>query len=160
MRTGLDTSLAAAFASGTLVPFFMGTFQFKTTTQRVWSGVGDLTVDGQTFKGVGSFAEIGTISEGTEVEAKGTYVKLSGIDPVLLGESLSDIQAGLQVLLWIGAMDQACNVIGTPYQIFGGIIDQSSVEMGDETISITLHLESKVVDFARSSNRKYTSADH
>src|SRR5262249_46307709 len=134
----LDPNLAAAFASGALVPFFMATLQFKTSIQRVWSGVGNLTISGQTFVGVGSFAEIGTITEGTDVEAKGTYVKLSGIDPVLLGESMTDIQPGLQAIVWIGAIDANANVIGTPYQIFGGIIDQTGVEMGDTSISITL----------------------
>jgi hypothetical protein len=159
MRTGLDSSLAAAFQSGVLIPFFMGTFQFKTSTQRVWSGVGNLTVDGQTFVGVGSFAEVGAITEGTDVEAKGTYVKLSGIDPVLLGEAMNDIQPGLQAMLWIGAMDVNANIIGSPYQIFGGIIDQPLVDPSDTTVSITLNLESKVIDFSRASNRKYTSAD-
>jgi hypothetical protein len=159
MRTGLDTNLAAAFTSGQLIPFFMATLQFKTSIQKVWSGVGNLVIDSQTFVGVGSFAEIGTVTESTDVEAKGTYVKLSGIDPVLLGESLDDIQPGLQVLLWIGAMNTAGAVVGNPYQLFGGIIDQPSIEIGDESISITLNLESKVIDFARASNRKYTSAD-
>jgi hypothetical protein len=159
MRTGLDTNLAAAFSSGTLIPFFMGTFQFKTSVQRVWTGVGNLTIDSQTFVGVGTFAEVGAITEGIDVEAKGTYVRLSGIDPVLLGEAMNDVQPGLQAMLWIGAMDSNMTVIGTPYQLFGGIIDQPSVDPSDSTITITLNLESKIIDFSRASNRKYTSAD-
>jgi hypothetical protein len=159
MRTGLDATLAAAFNSGTLIPFFMATLQFKTSIQRVWSGVGTIVVDGQTFVGVGSFAEVGSIAESIEVQAQGTYVKLSGIDPVLMGESLDDIQSGLQVLLWIGAMDVTGAILGNPYQIFGGIIDKPSISMGVDAISITLNLESKVIDFARASSTKYTSAD-
>lgn len=155
----IDTNLAAALSSGTCRPFFMATLQFKTSIQKVWTGVGNLVVSGQTFVGVGSFAEVGAITEGTDVEAKGTYLKLSGIDPVLLGESLNDIQTGLQALVWLGALDANGVVIGTPYQVFSGIIDRPTVEMGVDTVAITLNLEGKVIDFSRASNRKYTSAD-
>lgn len=155
----LDTNLAAALQAGVIRPFFMGTFQFKTSVQRVWSGTGNLTVDGQTFVGVGSFVSIGTITEGSDASAYNTTVTLSGIDPVLLGESMSDIQPGLQALMWLGLMTDTGAVIGTPYQLFSGIIDAPSVHVGDDTISITLNLESKMVDFQRASNRKYTSAD-
>jgi hypothetical protein len=154
----LQTQLLAAFQSGLLIPFFAATLQFKTSTQRVWSGTGNLTISGQIFSGIGSFAEIGPINETTTVEAQGTYVRLSGIDPVLLGESLNDIQPGLQAILWIGSLDQAGNVLGM-YQIFSGLIDQPAVDPGTDTISITLNLENRIIDFSRASNRKYTSAD-
>lgn len=159
MSRALTSDLAAALASGTILPFFLATLQFRTSVQRIWTGYGNLTIDGQTFSGIGTVGEIGAITEGTTLEAHGTYVKLSGIDPVLLGDSMTDIQAGLQALLFLGCMDEAGNVIGTPYMVFSGIVDQPSVDFGDETISITINLESKVVDFQRASQRKYTSAD-
>lgn len=137
----------------------MGTFQFKTSVQRVWSGTGNLTVDDQTFVGVGSFVRVGTITEGSDASAYNTTVTLSGIDPVLLGESMNDVQPGLQALMWLGLMTDTGAVIGTPYQVFSGIIDVPSVHVGDDQVSITLNLESKMVDFQRASNRKYTSAD-
>lgn len=155
----LTTDLANAMASGQILPFFMATLQFKTSVQRVWTGLGNLTIDGQTFAGIGTMGEIGNITETTSLEAQGTYVKLSGIDPVWLGESMTDILPGLQALLWLGCMDTSGNVLGTPYQIFSGIIDQPTVDVDTDTISITLNLESKVVDFQRSSQRKFTSAD-
>lgn len=154
----LQTQLLTAFESGLLIPFFAATLEFKTSTQRVWTGTGNLTVSGQTFTGIGSFAEIGPINETTTVEAQGTYVRLSGIDPVLLGESLNDIQPGLQAVLWVGSLDQSGNVLGMN-QIFSGIVDQPSVDPGTDTIAITLNLESRIIDFSRASNRKYTSAD-
>lgn len=155
----IDSSLAAALAGGTVRPFFMATLQFKESIQKVWSGVGNLVVDGQTFSGVGSFASVGTISEGTDTQAYGTTVKLSGIDPVLLGESMNDIQPGLQALLWLGLMTEAGAVIGTPYQIFSGVVDKPSIHIAQDTVEITLNLESKMIDFARPSSRRYTSSD-
>lgn len=155
----IDSNLAAAMASGTIRPFFMATLQFRTSIQKLWTGTGNLTVDGQVFNGVGSIASVGTISEGTDVTAQGTTVTLSGIDPVLLGESMTDIQPGLQALLWLGLMTDAGVLIGTPYQVFSGIIDKPSIAVGADTMSITLNLESRMIDFQRASNRRYTSAD-
>jgi hypothetical protein len=155
----LDPTLAAGLASGFIQPFYMATLQFKTSVQRVWTGVGNLVVSGQTFVGVGSLAEVGAITEGNGVEARGTTVTLSGIDPVLLGESLTDVQPGLQAIIWLGGMDRSGNILGTPYQIFSGIIDQPSVSVGADTISISLALEGKILDFHRASHRKFTSAD-
>jgi hypothetical protein len=146
-------------ASGTIRPFFMATLQFRTSIQKLWTGTGNLTVDGQVFNGVGSFASVGTISEGTDVTAQGTTVTLSGIDPILLGESMTDIQPGLQALLWLGLMTDTGVLIGTPYQVFSGIIDKPSISVGADTMSITLNLESRMIDFQRASNRRYTSAD-
>jgi hypothetical protein len=155
----IDSNLAAALGSGTIRPFFMATLQFKTSIQRVWTGTGELTIDSQTFVGVGSLASVGAVTEGTDVAAYGTSVTLSGIDPVLLGESMNDIQPGLQALMWLGLMDGNGIVIGTPYQVFRGIIDEPNIHVGEDTMTITLNLESRMVDFQRASNRRYTSAD-
>lgn len=155
----LDPTLAAGLASGFVQPFYMAELHFKTSTQRVWTGVGNLVAFGQTFAGVGSFAEVGAISEGIAIEANGTTITLSGIDPVLLSESIADIQPGLPAILWLGGLDQNNNLLGSPCQIFSGVIDQPSIDIGDKTLSITLNLEGKVIDFQRSSQRKYTSAD-
>ncbi|RZU39324.1 hypothetical protein [Edaphobacter modestus] len=159
MPRQIDPSMYSALQTGTIIPFFIAELAFKTSVQRVWSGVGNLTVDGQLFVGVGSFAQVGTIQEGTNVEAYGTTLTLSGIDPVLLEESLVDVQPGAQAIIWFGLMNQAGNVIGTPYQIFSGTMDQPSVSVGPDSITITLALENRMIDLSRASNRRYTSAD-
>jgi len=112
-----------------------------------------------TFTGVGSFADIAAITEGSTVEAYGTSVTLSGIDPVLLSESMDDIQPGLQATLWLGGFDRDNVMFGSPCQIFQGIIDQPTIQMSDKTLTITLNLEGKIIHFQRASQRKYTSAD-
>jgi hypothetical protein len=154
----LDPALAAALASGEIQPFFMAKLTFKTQVQWVWTGVGNLVWNSQTFVGVGSFAKIGTIQEGTEVHAYGTTVTLSGIDPVLLAECMTDMELGAQAQLWLGCLAGGA-IIGTPYQLFNGSMDMPTVGVGVDTISITIALETKMLDLSRPSNRRYTSAD-
>jgi hypothetical protein len=150
--------MATALATGTIQPVFLAALSFKTSVQWMWSGVGNLNWSSQTFIGVGSFAKIGTITEATDVRAYGTVVTLSGIDPVLLGDCLSEVVPGAQATLWFGLMANG-TIIGSPYQIFNGAIDQPSISAGADTITIDLALESKMVDLARATNRRYTSAD-
>jgi hypothetical protein len=159
MSRQLDTTLAAALSSGAIRPFFMAQLSFKTQIQWVWTGVGNLVWSGQTFVGVGSLAKVGVIQEGSDVHAYGTTVTLSGIDPVLLGECMNDMEPGAQATLWFGALSSAGTIIGSPYQVFAGTMDQPSVSVGVDTISITLALETKMLDLARATNRRYTSAD-
>ena len=56
--------------------------------------------------------------------ASGTSVMLSGVHPVLLGESLSDIRLGAPAKLWFGLMSQAL-MIGTPYLVFSGSVEEA-----------------------------------
>jgi hypothetical protein len=158
MSRALDPSMAAALSSGLIQPFFMAELSFKSQMQWVWTGVGNLVWNSQTFVGVGSVAKIGTIQEGTDVHAYGTTVTLSGIDPVLLGECMTDMEPGAQATLWLGLMANG-TIIGSPYQLFSGVMDQPTVSVGTDTISITLALETKMLDLSRASNRRYTSAD-
>jgi hypothetical protein len=159
MSRNIDPTMASALASGAIRPFFMAELHFKSSVQWMWSGVGNLVWDSQTFIGVGSFAKIGNIQEGTDVNAYGTTVTLSGIDPVLLQDSLTDMQPGAQAVLWLGLMTQAGTILGSPYQLFAGTMDQPSVNIGNDTLTITIALESRLLDLKRAQNSRYTSAD-
>jgi hypothetical protein len=154
----LDPAMATALAAGVLQPFFAAILSFRSSIQYVWTGYGNIVWDSQTFVGVGSFASIGTIQESTEVEAIGTSVTLSGIDPVLLNDSLTDMVPGAQATLYFGLLANGA-IIGAPYLIFNGAMDKATVSMGPDTISITLAIETRMLDFSRASNRRYTSAD-
>jgi hypothetical protein len=158
MSRQLDPTMQLALASGVITPFFAAQLTLKSSTQYVWTGVGDLLWNSQMFAGVGSLAKIGTVQEGTDVQAYGTTVTLSGIDPVLLNDSMTDMQPGAPVNLWFGLLANGV-IVGAPYLIFSGTMDQPTVSIGGETLTISLALENRMLDLSRASNRRYTSAD-
>lgn len=158
MPRNLDSAFATALSSGLIQPFFMAQLTFNSQTEYIWTGVGNLVYNSQTYIGVGSFAKMGSIKEGTDVQAYGTSVTLSGIDPVLLAECMNDIKPGAPAKLWFGGLSNG-NIVGTPYLLFSGTMDQPSVSVGVDTISITLALESRMMNLSIPSNRRYTSAD-
>lgn len=164
MSRNLPSPLASALSGGEIVPFFLAQLTFRSATRYVWTGVGSLTYGGLTYTGVGSFASIGGISEGLNVQADGTSVTLSGIEKMLgqspdfLSECLSDIRAQAPAKLWFGLMTGTTTVLAT-YLVFNGIIDKPTLNLSTDAISISLALESRLLDLGRSSGRRYTSAD-
>jgi hypothetical protein len=158
MARDLDVTYAAGLAAGTIMPIRLVMLTFKTATKYVWSGVGSLVWNGNTFVGVGSLGQVGTIIESTGVEANGTTVSLSGIDPSLLAECLSDIQLGAPARIWRGLWKDGA-IYGTPYQVFRGYVDKPAFDISAETLAISLSLESRIVNLSRASYRRYTAAD-
>lgn len=159
MPRNLDPSMQQALESGLIIPAFLVTLTFVTSTQFVWSGVGDLVFNGDTYIGVGSLGKLGAINEGVDVKADGTSVTLSGIDPILFNDSMSDIQQGLPATIYFALFTNTGALIGTPYKLFDGVIDEPTVSVGGDTISITLNLENAMLDGQRATVRRYTDAD-
>lgn len=156
----LDPAIAAALSTSHLQPVILCMLTFVTGPQYVWSGVGTLVYDAQAYVGVGSFGQIGSVSEGTDVHADGTTVSLSGIDPALSADAMNEVQLGAPAKLWLGLVSQGA-VVGAPYLLFAGVVDQPLIDIdptsGKDTI--TLALETLLSDLQRASNRRYTSAD-
>ena len=62
MSRALDPNMQAALAAGVICPAILAQITFKSSTEFIWTGIGPLVYDAQTFTGVGSFASLGTIN--------------------------------------------------------------------------------------------------
>ena len=154
----LDGATVAQLGASVISPAILAQLTFKTSTQFVWNGVGPLLWNGNTFVGGGGFVSMGSIVEGTSVEAAGTTVSLSGIPSTLVTECLTDIQQGAAAKIWMSFWANG-GLITTPYLAFSGTVDKPSLKLGSKTSTIALALENKLVNLQRASNRRYTAAD-
>ena len=155
----LDPSLAAALSNSVIIPAILVMLTFKSGTRYMWSGSGNLIYNGQTYLGVGALGTVESISEGIDVRADGTSIKLSGIDPTIQAECLTDIQLGAPAKIWFALLANGLNIIGIPYLLFNGTVDQPVVTVSPSEVSIQLRLENNLINLQRASNRRYTSAD-
>jgi hypothetical protein len=151
--------MVGPMTSNQIRPCFLAIITFRTRTAYCWTGVGNLVYAGNTYLGVGDFGKIGKITEGTDVQAYGTTITLSGIDPVLLSECMTDIQLGAPATIYFALLDSHGAIFGTPYPAFVGTVDQPTINSGIETISITLAIENKLANLLRANMRRYTAAD-
>lgn len=138
-------------------PCFLLDLQLVSGTVHVWSGVGTVTWNGNSYQGVGSLGGVGEIGEGTQVRAEGTTVTLSGIDTALLNDTLADIQVNAPATVWLGAF--ANGAIVAAAGAFAGVVGSPSIAVGPATLSIQVRLESAMSNLQRPTNRRYTSAD-
>lgn len=154
----IDSGLVAEVSKVVFRPAVFAMLTFRSETSYAWSGVGSIVWNSETWLGLGSFADIGSIAEGTDVEAAGTTLTLSGIDSNLLAECMTDIQLGAAAKVWFAAVGSDGSVIA-PYLAFSGEIGKPSIGYGPETSTISLQLESRLTDLQRASMKRYTSAD-
>jgi hypothetical protein len=159
MTRNVSSPMLSSLLGSPVRPGFLAALTFRSTTEYVWTGLGNLVYGGNTYRGIGSLGKIGAVAESTELRADGTTVTLSGIDPGLLAESLTDIQIGAPAAIYFAAFDQTMAIVGTPYPLFVGTVDQPVVQIGLDEMAISLKLENKLANLQRANMRRYTAAD-
>jgi len=159
MSRDLTSAVQAELLKMKVKPVIFVEAVFTSGTLRVWSGIGTVSWNGQTWTGVGNLGGISPISEGTEPHADGIELSLSGIPSDLVTKALGECRPNAPVKLWFGFLDEAEAVIADPYQSFGGRMDVPSVEEGGDTSTIKLRVENRLVDFNRARERRFTHED-
>lgn len=155
----LDPLLLAETEGRQLTPIILAEFLFDSGALRLWSGTGEITIDGDLFTGSGTLGEIGTIEETTEVRATGTSFKISGISSDAIALALAEPYQGRPMTCWFSALDDDDQPIGTRYRAFRGYMDGMEIEDAGDTCSIEIAVENQLIDLERLRECRYTDAD-
>ena len=157
MSRGLNTNIVDALDDSVVRPFFALDLLFDDPNKLYfWSGIGDLSLDGNTYTGAGNLLSISELRESSDIAAYGATLTLSGIDNSLLSLALAEPYQGRRAIVKFGVL--SC---GTRYSstVFVGEMDQMNINVGPETSTIELDVESRLVDLQRPRLRRYTDAD-
>lgn len=155
----LTVSVQAELAADAVTPVFLVQLDFDSATTRVWSGIGPLSYDSQTWTGVGWLGKVSALSESTSFVANGAAFELSGIPSALIALTLTEPYRGRRATLWLAFLDAANAVIADPVILFRGLIDLVEVDEGAETASIVINVESRAAELKRTRERRYTHQD-
>jgi hypothetical protein len=159
MSRPLTNPLKTVITSGRMYPVVFVEIEFADQTLYLWSGIGTKSWNGQSWAGVGYLGSISPISEGTDIQAYGITLSLSGIPTSMLTEVLTYARQGKAVKVWFGALDDTGAVVADPFQSFAGRLDVPTIDEGAEAASISITAESCLVDLNRSHERRYTHED-
>lgn len=160
MARNLTAGMVTATSAGRVAPILLLEMLFDSAPSRVWSGWGDLSWAGRTFTGAGTLGSVSPVEEATELRATGVDVTLTGIPSAVLSLALAEPYQGRLATVWMGAMDvNTFALIADPYQIFQGRMDVMTVQDGAETATVTISVESRLIDLERSRERRYDDAD-
>ena len=182
MSRNLDANITSAITSTDIEPFFAFKLAFDSTTLFLYTGIGDLTIGSDTYTGVGSLLSFTNVEESADIGAKSVSISLSGIPSSNLSLALNTPYQGREVTILFGIRDAnrvfLANEDGdlvltennklidvTPSTtnpdatstLFVGYIDQMDITEGTETSTITVKLESKLLELERTRVLRYTS---
>lgn len=118
----LDPTFRAQLTQSVFSPVLFVMLTFRSQTMYLCSAPFNVAFSGQTFLGLGTLGGISATQEGTEVQADGISLTISGLDPKIATECESDIQPLAPAKCWLGCMSQGL-LIGTPYLFFSGVVD-------------------------------------
>jgi hypothetical protein len=156
MSRGMTPEFAAALADRSVRPviFYEGTF--ASGVLRLWSGLGDIVWNDETWTGAGTLLGMGAIEEGDKIEAYGTSIKLSGIPLDLVQLCIEEAQQGLPGKVWVGLMEEDRTLIGDPILATSGRLDVPNLEDSEDTCSITITYEGRLIGLLQAREWRYT----
>jgi len=155
----LSAGVIAQLQSGAIVPATFVEIDFTSGPAYMWSGITPITWNGHTWVGVGNLGKVSTITEVGEVAATNLTLSLSGIPSGLITQALNECRVNSAAKVWLGFLDSTGAVIVDPAQSFGGRLDVPSIDEGGATSTISITVESCMVDLQRARGTRYTQDD-
>lgn len=104
---------------------------FPSGVTRVHTGTGVVIINGQTFLGVGTLGDVGSITEENSTSSSTMSMALSGLDMSLVGETLNEEVIGCSVICYIAAMNES-GTISASNVLFEGFITDTSLQAGQQ----------------------------
>lgn len=158
MSRDLPSAIASAIGADTINVFWLCDLEFDAPNDlHFWSGIGDLSLDGTTYTGAGNLLNLSEMRESSDIAAYGAVLTLSGIPSNEIELAQSEPYQGRRAVIKFGVDSGGTK---TAFTVFTGEMDQMSIRLGPETATITLDVESRLVDLNRPRVRRYTDADH
>jgi len=155
----LTLGAQTALESSAVRPVFLVSCGFYDQTIYMWTGIGNLSWNGQTWVGVGNLGTISPIAEVIATQAQGITLSLSGIPQNLLNEALGQVTTAKQAQVYLGFLDNSGNIIADPIPAFVGLMDQPSIDLSTESATISISVENRLSDLNRARGGRYTEQD-
>ncbi len=158
MTRTIISSILNKFDDAEVSPFYAVDLLFDTTPIYIWTGFGDITIDGtQTYSGIGEVLSISEVQESQDISAKGINLTLSGIPSSLLTYALNTPYQGRLCNVKFGFIDWSSPAAQNAMLVFTGYMDTMVIDEGPETSTIVTSVESRLIDLERPRNRRYTT---
>lgn len=159
MGRTIAASIISKLDDAEVYPFYAVDLLFDNTPVYAWTGLNEITLNSNTYTGVGDLLQISDVQESQDISAKGMTLTLSGIPSDLLSYALNTAYQGRECKLYLGFMSSWSSPDTSPdiVEIFSGYMDQMTINEGPETSTISTSVESRLIDLERPRSRRYTA---
>jgi hypothetical protein len=160
MSRGILGGLEAALASPSVTLCLFVKLEFTSGTQRYHSGIGSVTLNSESYIGVGELGAIEAVREDSRLSMKGIKIQLSGVDTTKVDLSINESIRGRNATLYLGTVDPETAVCNDYVEIFSGYMDSVQYVRSETEGAMSLAVESIMTQFDLPSVRRATNEDH
>lgn len=155
ITSGFQTEIEA----DSINPCILVKAEFDSGDLLLWSGLGQIMFNGDTYNGAGQVLSISPVEETQALRANSVSFELSGVDPTIIALANTEQFQGRTITAWFGALDDT-GLVSDPYKMFSGLIDTMSSKSGREKATVVIVAESDLIDLRAKKERRYTPEDH
>jgi len=155
MARTVPAAILTALAQPEVQPFYAVEIDLDSAPLRLWTGYGERTIDGETYTGGGNLVNISGLEEVADLSAKNITLTISGMPSSVVSLALQEPYQRRKVRVLWGVRD-----VDDFVEVFSGSLNQMVIEDGAESGTISVTVDSKLVELERASNRRYTSLSH
>lgn len=155
MSRSTAAALLTALQADEVQPYFAFKLEFDNGTLRYWTGVGDRTIDSETYTGSGQIIGLTGVSEVVDLSAKSLTLTANGIDSSIVNLALTEPYQNRPATVYFGEQS-----ISDAVKVFAGTIDTMTIVDEGDTSTIAIVLESNLVRLQSSSSQRYTDENH
>lgn len=155
MSRTVPAAILTALTQDNVEPFYAVEIDLDSGPLRIWTGRGDRTIDSQTYSGGGSLVSVSGLEEVADLSAKSITLTISGLPASAISIALTEPYQRRRVRVLWGVKNVSDFV-----EVFSGELNQMTVEDSPESGTISVTVDSRLVELERSSKRRYTSESH
>ena len=141
-----------------VVPILLVKMEFDNADLNVWTGIGNLTFNGDVYLGTGELGGISPIEESADLRANGVSLSITGILSANLATALGEPFQDRPATIWFGTFSSG-TLSADPIQMFKGRMDTMEIEEFGETSIINLGIENELIHLERPNERRLTPQD-
>lgn len=113
---------------------------------------------GYDWLGVGTVATVGDAQEGSDAQAYGLQLTLTGIPPDYIVTALNTEFSQRKCTIWLAILDTDYAVVSDPIIVFQGRMDQMDISLSNMGV-ITITTESRLADLYRPRSQRFNHQD-
>lgn len=151
----IPTPLLTALSQKEIQPFYAVEIKLDSGDVRLWTGLGDKVIEGETYTGAGNLLNIDGLEEAADLGAKNAELTLSGVPPELISLALQEPYQRRRVKVMFGEQSVPDVVV-----VFSGFANTLDILDEADSSAIKMTVESRLVELERARIRRYTQEDH
>jgi hypothetical protein len=163
MSRSVPASILTALGQSAIEPFYAVELDLDSGPLRLWTGYGDRTLDGNTYTGGGDLMGIEGLEEVADLSAKMVTLTLSGMPASIVSTALQEPyqRRRVRILFSVESIPGIATVSSSDFvEVFSGSLNEMTIDDGPESGTISVTVDSRLVELEGASNYRYTSESH